>query len=477
MILLTGALLGAAGCTKQLEEHPVSKITTDQFYSTDAEAIQGSTGVYSWLGTSGAFNQSLWRALDEGTDVTRIRSLVDVVPSYTLTAFNTGYTSAIWTTMYQGIYNANLFIDKVTKSAGVTAATKTRVLGEVKFLRSLYYYYLTGLFGDVVYYDETNYTIDATKKIGRTPAADIRTKLVESLKDAEAALPAKYTGLDVGRATKGAAQTLLTKIYLWQKQWALAQAEAQAIVDSKTYTLQTNYADIFLETNEFGPEVIFEVDFEPVLNGNNHHTWYQPNKIVGISPFSGRSWYGYPIPYQSFINGFEANDKRKASILATSYNGTAFKIDPVEKITTWMGPKFWSLATASDSDGGLDVYVFRYADVLLMLAEAANENNDPATAVKNVNLVRARAGLTAMSAVSHDQMRDYLFGERARELVGEGQRRLDLIRWGNLVPSVKAAATTEDPFVVANIKDYHVLYPIPAVEIQKNPALTQNPGY
>lgn len=476
LILITIAMISVS-CSKQLDEQPKSKIGTDQFYSTDAEAIQGSTGVYSWLGTAGGFGTSLWRGLDEGTDVSRIRALVDVVPSYTLTAFNTGYTSAIWTTMYQGIYNANLVIDKVSKSTGITANTKNRVLGEVKFLRSLYYYYLTGLFGDVVYYDETGYSIDATKNLGRTSASDIRNKLIVSLKEAEAVLPAKYTGIDIGRATKGAAQTLLTKLYLWQKQWALAQAEAQAIVDSKTYTLQANYADIFSQTNEFGPEIIFEVDFEPVLNGNSHHTWYEPNKIVGIAPFSGRSWYGYPIPYSSFVNSFEPNDKRVASILATGYNGTPFKIDPVEKITTWMGPKFWNLTYASDSDGGIDAYVFRYADVLLMLAEAANENNDQSTAITNVNLVRARAGLTAMTTATQAQMRTYIIAERAKELVGEGQRRLDMIRWGLLVPAVRAAAATEDPYVAANIQDFHVRYPIPAVEIQKDPALTQNPGY
>ncbi|MEN0053300.1 MAG: RagB/SusD family nutrient uptake outer membrane protein [Mucilaginibacter sp.] len=476
-IILTAISILGAGCSKQLEENPKNKISTDKFFSTDAEAIQGSTGVYSWLATAGGFGQSLWRGLDEGTDVSRIRALIDVVPSYTLTASNSGYTASIWTTMYQGVYNANLFIDKVSKSNGISAATKTRVLGEAKFLRSLYYYYLTGLFGDVVYYDEKSYTIDATKNLGRTSADQIRANLVQSLKEAEAALPAKYTGADVGRATKGAAQTLLTKIYLWQKQWKLAQDEAQAIVDSKTYTLQPNYADIFTDANEFGPEVIFEVDFEPVLNGNNHHTWYQPNNIVGVSPFSGRSWYGYPIPYQWFVNSFDAADKRKTSILADSYNGTPFKIDPVQKITMWMGPKFWRLTYPSDSDGGMDVYVFRYADVLLMLAEAANENNDMTTAISNVNLVRARAGLTNMTSSTQQQMRDYLFAERAKELVGEGQRRLDLIRWGKLVPSVKAAAAVEDPFVTSNIQDFHVRYPIPAAEIQKDPALTQNTGY
>ncbi|HSC37413.1 MAG TPA: RagB/SusD family nutrient uptake outer membrane protein, partial [Chitinophagaceae bacterium] len=332
---------------------------------------------------------------------------------------------------------------------------------------------------DAAYYDETNYSLSETTGLGRIAASDIRKKLIVSLLDAEAKLPAKYSSAnDLGRATKGAAQTLLVKLYLWEKQWDLAQKEAQAIVDGKVYTLMTNYADIFLEANEFNTEMIFEVDFESVLNGNDHHTWYEPQKQVGIAPFNGRSWYGNYVPYTTFSNSFDNADKRKALIIATSYNGTAFKIDPVEKIPAWFGSKFWRLTYPSDTDGGMDAYVFRFADVLLMLAEAANENNDPTKALSAVNLLRPREGLPNFTTnMTQQDMRDYIFAERARELVGEGHRRLDLIRWGKLVSAVKTAAATEEPVVAANIQAYHVRYPIPAPEVQKDPALGQNTGY
>jgi hypothetical protein len=470
-------------CDKQLQENPRNKITTENFYTNDTEAILGVNGVYSWLVTSGGFRTSLWRALDEGTDVIRVRKRgSDPEPNYTLSSFSPGYTLAIWTNLYKGISNANLVIDKVSRSTGVTEPIKNRVVGEAKFLRSLFFYYLTGLFGNAVYYDETNYSLEVTQSLPRIPADEIRQKIVESLKEAEQNLPAKYTGADVGRATKGAAQTLLIKTYLWLKQWDLAQKKAQEIVDAKTYSLQANYADIFTEANEMtGAEVIFEVDFEPVLNGQDHHSWYQPEKQVGVSPFSGRSWYGTYIPYSTFLNSLEPNDKRAASIIATSYNGQAFKQDPVEKIPAWTGPKFWRLSTAADADGGLDMYVFRYADVLLMLAEAANENNDPVTALFAVNEVRKRAfGASGVfnANLTKTQMTDYLFRERAVEFYGEGQRRLDLLRWGKLVSAVKTAAVAEDPLVATNIQDFHTLYPIAAVELQKNPNLApNNPGY
>jgi hypothetical protein len=480
--LLTVCLLLTTACDKQLIEDPKSSIGTNSFYSNDTEAVLGVNGVYSWLGTSGAFKSSLWRALDEGTDVIRGRIWVnDPVPTYTLTAFNPGYTSAIWSTMYRGISNANLVIDKVSKSAGVSKAIKDRVIGETRFLRSLYYYYLTGLFGDVVYYDETNYAIENTQGLPRISADQIRNNLVESLLDAETKLPAKFTGADIGRATKGAAQTLLTKIYLWQKNWDLAQKKAQQIVDSKTYTLPANYADVFTEANEFGPEIIFEVDFEPLLNGQDHAAWYEPHNQVGVTPFISRSWYGTYIPYTTFLNTIEPDDKRTASIIATSYNNQPFKVDPVEQIKAWSGPKLWRLNTQQDNDGGLDMYVFRYADVLLMLAEAANENGDPGKALWGVNEVRKRAfGATGVFTVplAQQAMRDYLFKERAIEFYGEGQRRLDLIRWGKLVTAVRTAAATEDAFIATNIQDFHVRYPIPSVEIQKNPNLSpNNDGY
>lgn len=470
-------------CDKQLQENPRNKITTDNFYSSDNEAILGVNGVYSWLGTSGGFKSSLWRALDEGTDVIRIRNRPnDPEPNYTLSSFSPGYTLPIWTNLYKGISDANLVIDKVGKSAGVSQTTRNRVLSEAKFLRSLYYYYLTGLFGNAVYYDETNYGLQDTKNLPRIPADTIRLKVIESLKEAEQYLPAKYTGVDIGRATKGAAQTLEVKIYMWLKQWDLVQKKAQEIIDSKTYTLQANYADIFTEANEMiGSEIIFEVDFEPILNGQDHQAWYEPEKQVGVSPFSGRSWYGTYIPYITFLNYIEPNDKRRASITATSYNGQQFKVDPVENIATWSGPKFWRLTQAADADGGLDMYVFRYADVWLMLAEAANENNDPTTALTAVNEIRKRSfGATGVftANLSKDDMTAYLFKERAIEFYGEGQRRLDLIRWGKLAGSVRTAAATEDTYVAGNVQDFNDLYPIAAVEIQKNPNLQpNNPGY
>src|SRR5882757_7905985 len=129
--------LGAAGCSKQLEEDPRSLISPNDFYSTDQEAILGVNGVYSWLGNASLLKGSLWRALDEGTDVNRSRNQPnDPVVMYTLTAFNTGYTSNIWTTLYKAIYNANLVIDKVSAAPGVSKATKDRVIGETEFLRS-----------------------------------------------------------------------------------------------------------------------------------------------------------------------------------------------------------------------------------------------------------------------------------------------------------------------------------------------------
>jgi len=470
-------------CNKQLQEDPQNRITADNFYTNDNEAILGVNGVYSWLGTSGGFKSSLWRALDEGTDVIRVRNRPnDPEPNYTLSSFSPGYTLPIWTNLYKGIFNANLVIDKVGKSAGVSDAIKNRVVAEALFLRSLYYYYLTGLFGNAVYYDETNYSLQETMNLPRIAADDIRSKIIESLKSAEQYLPAKYTGGDIGRATKGAAQTLEVKVYMWLKQWDLAQKKAQEIIDSKTYTLQANYSDIFTEANEMiGSEIIFEVDFEPVLNGQDHQAWYEPEKQVGVSPFSGRSWYGTYIPYTTFLNYIEPNDKRRASIVATSYNGQQFKVDPVEKITTWSGPKFWRLTQVADADGGLDMYVFRYADVWLMLAEAANENNDPATALTAVNEIRKRSFGTSgvfTAPLSKDSMTAYLFKERAIEFYGEGQRRLDLIRWGKLASSVKIAAATEDAYVAGNVQTFNDLYPIAAVEIQKNPNLApNNAGY
>ena len=468
--------LSGISCKKQLTEVPKSFLSPDQFYKTDNDALQGVNGVYLWLVgiyPSRLFQQDLWQQLDENCDAIRVPNS----GTLNITAQNPGNALVMYSAFYKGIYNASLLIDKVPKSG--SSDIKNRTVGEAKFLRALFYYYLTGLFGDAALITESNYAnADNTKSLPRTPAADVRKQMVKDLTEAIAVLPATYSGTaDQGRATKGAAQTLLTKIYLWNKDWKNAADMATAIKNSGTYVLLPNYADVFSATNEFNQESIFEINFQKDLLNSYQHAFYSPDSRVGVEPFKSKPWYRSYVPYQAFANSYDPADKRKASVIATGYNGTPFAADALNKVNVWFGPKWWRL-DADERNSGLDIYVFRYADVLLMLAEAADEMNDLTTTYQALSAVRARAGLTTPTGLSQDQYRTAIRQERGWELVGEGHRRLDLLRWGTYIQTAKAAAMPEEPVLAQSYQASYSLLPIPASEIQKNPALApNNPGY
>ncbi|PSL47831.1 putative outer membrane starch-binding protein [Chitinophaga niastensis] len=451
-------------------------MSPDQFYKSDADAIEGVNGVYYWLVgnyPNRLFQQELWQVLDENCDVIRTPH----AGPQNLSAGSPGSAPVMYSAFYKGIYTANLVLDKVSKSTGISDATKKRVLSEAKFLRALFYYYLTGLFGDAVLYNESNYAdIDKSKTMPRTPVSDIRKSMITDLTEAAAGLPATYTAADNGRATAGAALALLTKVYLWNKDWTNAETTAMQIKTAGNYQLLPDYGAVFAANNEFNKESIFEIDFQPVLLNSYQHAFYSPNNTVGVEPFKSKPWYRVYVPYHNFANSFDPADKRKAVLIATGYNGQAFLVDNTNKVDVWFGPKWYRL-DADERNSGLDIYVLRYADVLLMLAEAANENGHPGVALEALNEVRRRAGLADAKGLAQDAFRNEIYDERAKELCGEGHRRLDLVRWGKYPQAARDASVTEEAALSASYKDYYSLLPIPATETQKNPALGQNKGY
>ncbi|SEW51497.1 RagB/SusD family nutrient uptake outer membrane protein [Chitinophaga arvensicola] len=476
IILIAIAFASFTSCQQSLTEEPKSFLSPEQFFKSDQDAIQGVNGAYYWLVGSypnRLFQQELWSVLDENCDVIRSPHPGPL----NLTAGSPGSAPVMYSGLYKGIYAANLVIDKVTKSPGISPETKKRVLGEAKFLRALFYYYLTGLFGDAVLYTESNYAnIDASKTFPRTPVADIRKQMIADLTEAAAGLPATYTIADKGRATSGAALALLTKVYLWTKDFPKAEETALKIKTAGNYILLDDYASVFSASNEFNKESIFEIDFQTDLLNSYQHAFYSPNNTVGVEPFKSKPWYRSYVPYHTFANSFDPKDKRKAAIIATGYNGQAFAPDATNKVDVWFGPKWWRL-DAGERNSGLDIYLLRYADVLLMLAEAANENGHNDVAFGALNEVRKRAGLDDAAGLSQDQFRNEIYQERAWELCGEGHRRFDLARWGKYPQAAVTASATEEPELSASYKPYYVLLPIPATEVQKNPALGQNTGY
>lgn len=485
-IIIAGIIL--SGCNKKLVEEPRSFIAPDQFFQTDAQCIQAVNGVYS--GLPDLFGQEdLWKSIEEGTDIVMYFPANDANQEYSLTAAAPGNIANVWKKCYNAITNANLVVSRVS-NASITDATRDRIIGEALYLRALHYFILTNSFGAVpLWTDELD--VDVVSALPRTAAADVSKQIEADLLQAADKLPLSYAASDVGRATKGAALALLAKTYLLDKDWANAEKYAQMVVDTKQYAL-VNFANLFDINNGFknNKESIFEIQFKrdnatnTNVRVNYYYTWFMPLKDANNKTYAGVDFgstvlRGYENFYPSavFVNMFETGDKRKDVTLATSYNGQSFTrfLKPGRP---WFGAKFWDLQ-ANDRNSGKDIYFQRYADVLLILAEAQNEQNKTTDALTWINKVRNEHGglTTPVSGVSQDSVTRLIRKERAIEFAGEFQRRWDLGRWGTLVDAVKSVAA-DNPKGATNIKPEFALFPVPDAEIIKDPNLDpQNLGY
>ena len=484
--LLIGGIF-MTGCQKDLEENPKTFIAPDDFFANASQCTQAVNGAYSSLySIYGAVN--FWQVTDLGTDLIVTADASNLLfNNYTFNSGNTG-ASGMWSTLFGAVKNANLVINRVSK-ADIDTAMRARLVGETKFLRGLYYFTLSNIFGDVpLWTDELDAA--AVGKLKRSPQADVRAQVIKDLTEAAASLPLKYGASDIGRATQGAALTLLAKVYLYNKDWANAQSTALRVVQGNQYSLMPNYADVFDIQDRYknNAESVFEVQFrrDPTTNNNVKTHSMVTYYMMGIDPnnktyagvdFGNTTITGFYVmcPTLKLDSLFEPNDKRKNVVLGYGYNGQTFNRWPRPN-HPWFGPKFWDLQ-ATGQASGKDLYVLRYVDVLLMLAEAYNEQGNPAGSIQYLNMVRERAGLADLPAgPSQDDLRKEIMKERGIEFVGEFQRKWDLVRWGKLQEAIKSIAY-DNPTGAANIKPYMDLFPISATDIVINPNLTQNPGY
>ncbi|MEJ7767467.1 MAG: RagB/SusD family nutrient uptake outer membrane protein, partial [Chitinophagaceae bacterium] len=400
-----------------------------------------------------------------------------------------GEISNLWNQYYSVMYNVNNTIGKLP-GATITDASKKAEDGELKFLRALLYFDLTRYFGDVVLVTKVLETPDEAFTQLRSPQAQIYTQIETDLKDAVAALPNKQPTALTGRATKGSATTLLGLVYLTQKKYAEAVSTLNGML-TLGYSLAPNYADVFDPTKKNGVESVFEIQYQ---GGND--LGEQSNFMYVFAPrLSGAAITGYAsvvpagrnIPTNDMIAAYEAGDLRKDISLKTSYTATNGTVVPIPYISKFRHPH----TIAGRTDNNWPVY--RYSDVLLMLAEAINEASGPtANAFGYLNQVRARAGLAAKAGLDKVTFRDAVLQERRVELAFENHRWFDLKRTKTPAELIafmnahgsreKANPTVARGGVAFNALDYvytenEVLLPIPAPQILINAGLTQNTGY
>ena len=471
LIPLVFCLFVSAACEKNLEEVPLSFFEESNSFNSAADATSAVNGVYNRL--KDVYGMNMINLADVNGDECDIREDNPSGNEIHKNLFNsgTGMFDSFYTNSYVTIDRANRVIANVPKIA-MDAKLKDQIIGEAKFMRALVYFNLVQAFGDIPLVVTTSNDV-INVQLPRDPAEKVYQQIITDLQDAEKVLPARYTAAgEVGRATVGAAKSILAKVYLTRKDWANAAAKAKEVIDSKTYSLFADYRDVFLPEKENGVEHIFSIQYSCLL------PQYGSSMAVNFAIYfsypinlTGGSYQVVPAHANSYLKG----DYRKDVTIITEKkiaNGTV--------VASRTGPhmdKYWDPLACGASSARNNFLVIRYADVLLMYAEALNEAGGPtAEAYNAINQVRARArkgneasDLKDLKDLTQSQFRDTVLQERSWELCFEGHRRWDLLRTGRYIAQLNKIGINAEP--------KHLLYPIPINEMDVNPALTQNPGY
>lgn len=436
---------------------PASSVTIDKVYKTASDYNVAVIGCYAKLQSQVNFYTECCEyrsdnlSLGAPTAGTQDRYDID---HFTEKPSN-GILSSYWANFNNNVYRCNLLLDQID-GANFAENLKKQYKGEAMFIRALNYFNMYRIWGGV---PATKHVVSAAEalKVARYSDEQMFDLIAGDLKEIvdNNYLPETYSSADMGRATSGAAKALLGKVYLTFHKWTEAKDILSQLIGK--YQLVSPIAQVFNVDNKNNNEIIFAVHFNKEIEGEGHSYWYN---LTNASDDTNQT--------SSLLNTFPTGDARKDLITYVQ----------VEKTVRLMN-KFYDTKSPTFKTVGNDQILLRYADVLLMYAEALNEiqydASEGSLALKYLNAVRQRAGisnLTAKQLPTQEKFRKGILIERQREFPYEGQRWFDLVRMG-FAKSVMVENGVE-------IKDYQLLFPIPQQEIEKvgnKSILWQNPGY
>ena len=499
-------------CSKdQLEVKNPNDVAIDEFYASENDALAGLAGVYDgyqYQELAGSFYRQLEIISDNGQN----NSLPDIleIASSNHTSSN-AIVQSFWTFYYNVISRANRLISNVNAmpEASISQAARKRIVAEAIFLRAYAYLDLTALYGDIPFYIEP--VGPSNSPLGKTSRTEIRAYMVNDLASAIPDLPSSLLGNENGRISSWAAKALLGKYYLYEQEWQKAAQQFKDIIDSRSYSLYPDFSKLFTPNGEYSSESLFEIGFiEGGTDNGESFSTQVDTTLAPIIPTGG--WR----PSESLVNSFPAIDGKPVSgpdpsplyeasepyenrdprLRATVY--TELDFSPAD------GRKYWNFSNSNrfavrkyswysktqyaNNEGPQNYYMIRYADVLLMYAEAQNEYAalPDGSVYDALTAIRERAGIIPgpdqlyglKAGMTQQEMRLAIRDERRWELALEHQRYFDLLRWGIAESVINSIDPNPKGKKFTAPRDY--LWPYPQSEMDNNSILKaegQNPGW
>jgi starch-binding outer membrane protein, SusD/RagB family len=510
-------LLTLGSCSKKFVTlYPEGQVNEGVFYKTTSDYQQAIVGAYTPLRT--AANSSFYmeemradntffdyNAKDRGgAQSEELAEFLDGSDNTTI------YT--IWSADYQGIQSCDIILDHIkTPPADMTDSILNSIVGQAEALRAHYYFELVRLYGSIPLY--LHETTDAQNAfVNRSPVDSVYDQIIADLTDAVSKLSPPAGFPQSGAVTRGMAATELGLVYLTLKQYTQATPLFQSVTQMG-YALLPNYADVFKTANKNSSESVFEIQYKSGTDGQSSQFIYDfipvtpsTGVILGSASDYNNTAGSWNVPTQNLVTTYEPGDTRLDASIAVVKGHldaqTDFLPDSVVSIlnnldTTGKGMGYTTslihrfikkqynppYTTALEYNTDDDWPVYRYSDVLLMLAESLNEQGQSGAALPYLNQVRVRAGLPPTMTTDQSMLRDTIAHERRVELAFENHRWFDLVRTGQAISVMTAYGILQKQalgFLLPNsynVTQNKLIYAIPFRETQVNPGLGQNPGY
>lgn len=506
LFLLSGSLLLTTGCEKDLlDQSNPNAPDTSQFWKTQDDAVKGVYACYSGLQQYACYGHS-WQFMAARSDESYSQSPFVELANFTrfITPDNNFFISSFaWNDYYRTIFRANQVLTNVP-AIQMDETLKNQLLAEAQFVRALSYFDLAYFFGNVplILVEPI-----VTTRAPQVTQAQTEAQIIADLTTAIPNLPLSYGNAEKGRVTRGAAQALLAKTYMMQRKYSEASTLFTQIISSGQYDLVANYLDNFTEAGENNRESVFEIQFVGLPldvgqgqdNASSSEGYDRPNffgpPYYSFADVQPRLWLldAYTDSTVAFASGSTTrhmiDPRRDISIISVRnpdrFYGKTFAELIVERQYN-PNQQYWrkylndrTRVTPEDFTSGINFRVIRFADVLLMQAEALTELNQVSPALVLLNQVRNRVGLASLTgSFSQEALRQLIRMERAKELAGEGTRWFDIVRYGLLDDQNGISELTSRDSDFTNFRlGVSKLLPIPQRDIDIDPNVRQNPGY